>query len=129
MLARVLLAIALLGTLTSTAYLLLVAVGVLRFCRRRRAELSAAEFIPPVSILKPLHGLERNLDENLESFFQQDYPEFEILFCARNANDAGLEIARRVAASFPHIPRALAGRKYACNVARKCCAVQLRSWP
>ena len=33
----------------------------------------------------------------LETFFQQDYPEYEILFCARSAEDAGLETARRVA--------------------------------
>lgn len=104
MLANVLLAIALLGTLTSTAYLLLVAVGVLRFCRRRRAELSAAEFTPPVSILKPLHGLEPNLDENLESFFQQDYPEFELIFCARHSDDPGLVLARRLAERYPRVP-------------------------
>jgi ceramide glucosyltransferase len=104
MLASVLLAIALLGTLTSTAYVLLVCLGVLRFCRRRRAEIAFTDFTPPVSILKPLHGLEPNLEQNLESFFRQDYPEFELIFCARRADDPGLALARRLAERFPHVP-------------------------
>jgi ceramide glucosyltransferase len=58
---------------------------------------------PAVSILKPLHGAEPNLDSHLESFFNQHYPEFEVLFCARSADDAGLKIAREVAARHPGI--------------------------
>jgi ceramide glucosyltransferase len=57
-----------------------------------------------VSVLKPVHGDEPGLEENLASFFQQDYPEFEILFCARHSDDAGLAAASRVAARFPRIP-------------------------
>src|ERR1035441_9365548 len=78
-------ALAVFGVTTSTVYSLMVAVGVLRF--RRRATASGARgFQPPVSVLKPLHGDEPNLEENLASFFQQDYPEYEILFCARKSD-------------------------------------------
>ncbi len=63
-----------------------------------------AEFTPPVSLLKPLHGSEPELERRLESFFEQDYPMFEILFCARSDQDPGLSIAMRVAARYPHIP-------------------------
>lgn len=59
---------------------------------------------PAVSILKPLHGDEPSLEQNLRGFFDQDYPSFEVLFCARRENDPGLEAALRVAAEFPHIP-------------------------
>ena len=41
---------------------------------------------------------------SLKTFFEQDYPQYEILFCARSADDAGLETARRVAALYPQIP-------------------------
>ena len=51
-----------------------------------------------------MHGAEPDLEAHLASFFEQDYPEYEILFCARQPNDAGLEIARRVAARYPQIP-------------------------
>lgn len=103
MLASVFLAIALLGTLTSTAYLILVACGVVRFGRRRRSAMGAGLFTPPVSILKPLHGLEPNLEENLESFFEQDYPEFELIFCARRDDDPGLKLAHSLAARHPRV--------------------------
>ncbi|MGB7983945.1 MAG: glycosyl transferase family 2, partial [Terracidiphilus sp.] len=85
-LSAALLALAVLGAATSTVYSLMVVVGVLRF-RRRAAAFGVGDFLPPVSLLKPLHGNEPNLEENLASFFQQDYPHFEILFCARHASD------------------------------------------
>jgi ceramide glucosyltransferase len=69
---------------------------------RRRAQ-QPAKFTPPVSLLKPLHGTEPGLEAHLESFFQQDYPEYEIIFCARSEQDEGLEIARKVAARYPAI--------------------------
>jgi len=101
-LSAALLALAVLGAATSTVYSLMVAVGVLRF-RRRAAASGVGDFLPPVSLLKPLHGNEPNLEENLASFFRQDYPHFEILFCARHASDAGLEAARRAASRFPGV--------------------------
>ncbi len=61
-------------------------------------------FTPPLTLLKPLHGAEPGLEAHLATFFEQDYPEYEILFCARSAEDAGLETARRVAARYPQIP-------------------------
>lgn len=90
------------GILTSTLYALLVTVGALRLARRRRV-LPVRSFAPPVSLLKPLHGSEPDLEAHLQSFFEQDYPEFEIIFCARSDQDSGLEIARRVAARYPKI--------------------------
>jgi ceramide glucosyltransferase len=96
-----LLVLGIIGIFTSTMYALLVAMGKLRFVRRRRG--TAPDFAPPVSLLKPLHGSEPDLEARLETFFQQDYPIYEILFCARNEQDAGLEIARKVAARHPEI--------------------------
>jgi ceramide glucosyltransferase len=93
--------LAVFGVITSTVYSLMVAMGVRRFCLRPAAPRT---FLPPVSILKAVHGDEPNLDEHFASFFQQDYPEYEILFCARHADDLGLAAARRVANRFPHVP-------------------------
>lgn len=98
-----LVAIAILGTLTSTAYLLLVVVGAWRFARRRSQLRSAVPYFPPVSVLKPVHGLEPNLEENLESFFRQDFPNFELIFCARQADDPGLQTAQRLSRKHPGV--------------------------
>lgn len=95
-------AIAIIGITTSTIYSLMVVFGALRF-RSRVAHPGVRTFHPPVSVLKPLHGSEPELEQNLTTFFEQDYPEFEILFCARHETDAGLAVARRVAARYPKV--------------------------
>ena len=104
----VLLTIAVFGLITSTVFAGMVLTAVPRFLRERRVAESELRkrtgFTPPLTLLKPLAGAEPDLEAHLASFFEQDYPEFEILFCARQPNDAGLEIARRVAARYPHIP-------------------------
>src|SRR5436305_1140728 len=97
-----LLLLSIIGIITSTIYALLVATGAVRLAQRRRS-LPAGKFAPAVSLLKPLHGLEPDLESHLQSFFEQDYREFEIIFCARTDQDAGLQIARRVAARYPKI--------------------------
>ena len=99
-------ALAVFGVITSTVYSLMVALGVRRFRRSTaaaKAKFGTSTFLPPVSVLKPVHGDEPDLEQNLTSFFQQDYPEYEILFCARHSDDAGLAAARRVAARFPNV--------------------------
>lgn len=97
-----LLVVSIIGIFTSTVYALLVVAGAVRLNARRR-RLLPATFAPPVSLLKPVHGLEPDLESHLESFFEQDYPKFEIIFCARSEQDPGLEIARLVAARYPAI--------------------------
>ncbi|MDE1176189.1 MAG: glycosyltransferase [Edaphobacter sp.] len=106
LLLHILFWIAVLGTVTSSIYCLMVIAAAIRFGVRRRREERAAmtsTFLPPVSVLKPLHGTEDGMEQNLETFFQQNYPEFELLFCARHDNDAGLQLARKVAERYPHV--------------------------
>jgi ceramide glucosyltransferase len=92
------------GTVTSTIYCGMVVFGAVSFARRkRREERAPVEFLPPVSVLKPLHGSEPDLEENLKRFFDLDYPEYEVLFCARHDSDTGLQLARRVAAQYPQV--------------------------
>src|SRR5580704_1271467 len=102
LLLRILFYVALTGTVTSAIYCTMVLVAALRFARRKRSEERAyGEFLPPVSVLKPLHGAEPDLEENLKRFFELDYPEYELLFCARHETDAGLQMATRIAAGYP----------------------------
>jgi ceramide glucosyltransferase len=58
----------------------------------------------PVSILKPLDGLDEGLEKNLRTFFEQDYNSFEILFAARQGDDPGLHLARRLSLEYPATP-------------------------
>jgi len=106
-LAYFLLGLALLGTLTSTIFLLLIVASVFEFrsqSRRSRSSQTTTAPLPPVSVLKPVHGMEAQLRQNIESFFRQDYPSYEILFAADEADDAALELVREISANYPQIP-------------------------
>jgi ceramide glucosyltransferase len=73
--------------------------------RRRKRRYGAAQALPPVSLLKPVKGLEENLDGCLRSFFEQDYPgEFEIVFASAQRDDPAMAVARTIAAAYPHVP-------------------------
>lgn len=99
-----LLGLAVFGLLASTIVAGIVLTATPKYLKERRAARSRPAFTPPLTLLKPLHGVEPGLAEYLATFFDQDYPEYEILFCTRAANDPGLELARRVASRFPHVP-------------------------
>jgi len=104
----VFLGLAIFGVITSTVFTGMALAAVPRFLRERRAAYVKLDnnpgFTPPLSLLKPLHGDEPGLEAHLATFFEQDYPQFEILFCTRSAEDAGLATARRVAARYPQVP-------------------------
>ncbi len=83
----------------SIAYHLTALLAALRF--RRAPSPPSAGPQPPVSLLKPVRGLDRDLCSCLRSFALHDYPEFEILFAVRDPADPALPELRRLAADFP----------------------------
>ncbi len=105
---QVLLGIACLGVFSSTIFLLMVLIAAVRWRRGARAARQAAaatpeSSLPAVTIFKPVHGMEAQLEENLESFFQQDYPAFEVVLGARDAADAGLQLAEQIRQRYPRV--------------------------
>ena len=101
MFTRFLLVCTVIGLLSSTVYLFLVLEAARRF-RSTRPKAIASSF-PRVTVLKPLHGLEPFLERNLESFFVQDYPDFEIVFGARDAADPALKIVESLQRKYSRI--------------------------
>jgi len=61
----------------------------------------------PISILKPLSGLDPGLESNLRTFFAQDYPAFEILFAVRNETDPATQVVSRLQREHPRVPSRL----------------------
>src|SRR5258708_26882737 len=101
-------AVALVGTVSSAVYWGLVLAVVAKFrADSRKLLLSPTPdaSLPAVSMIKPVHGLEPQLRENIESFFRQDYPRFEILFGADSEDDAALEVVREVSGRYPQVAR------------------------
>jgi ceramide glucosyltransferase len=97
------------GTITSTIFLGLVFVAVARFRRGLPRKVQAVAAVPEsalpfVSVMKPLHGVEPRLRETLRSFFQQHYPQYEIVFGARSGDDPAMAIVAELRKEFPTIP-------------------------
>src|SRR6202166_1606136 len=65
----------------------------------------ALKTMPPISVLKPLCGRDDRLEENLRSFFTQDYPEYEILFAVHVLSDAAVAVVEKVSREFPDGPK------------------------
>ena len=81
-------------------YYLAASLAALRFFRRERAK-SLADFTPPVSILKPVHGVDFASRENFSSFCKQNYPEYEVLFCVNEMSDPAVTVVQAVMSEFP----------------------------
>ena len=79
-------------------YLLAEVVAAVSFARRR---LPIPPERPPISVLKPLHGEEPGLYENLRSFVEQDYPTVQMVLGANNANDGALPVADALIRDIP----------------------------
>jgi len=106
---QALLLLALAGTFTSTVYLGLTLAATARYLRKARVAQGAASktpssALPPVTIFKPVHGMEEQLAANLESFFQQNYPVYEVILGARDLDNPAARIAEQVRARYPHVP-------------------------
>jgi len=86
--------VAVISTLASMACL----VWITRQGRRK----GLPEYTPPVTIFKPLKGLDEELSDNLRSFFQLDYPVYQLLFCVADQDDPAIEVVRGLQAQFPN---------------------------
>ncbi len=105
---RILLAIATAGLISSSVFLLLAIVASVRFKRRSEAQgnfalSTSTDRLPPVTIFKPVHGMEERLEENLESFFLQDYPDYEIIIGARSVDDPAITLAENLRRKYPKV--------------------------
>ena len=85
----------------SWVYCVLTVIAARRYRAVRPPPLARAE---PISVLKPLHGLDEGLEENLRSFFEQDYPCFDLLFAARESSDPALALVEHLRSAYPGVP-------------------------
>jgi ceramide glucosyltransferase len=89
------------GILTASfIYMLLAIFGVLRFARKTR-QASVAYDVLPMTVLKPVCGLEPELMENLKSFCDQDFATYQVIFAVRDPKDPAIPTIEKVIAAFP----------------------------
>ena len=88
----------------SLVYCVLTILAAVRYRAVRPPELRIAV---PISVLKPLAGLDDGLEANLGTFFEQNYPRFEILFAVRSPDDPAIAVVERLRARYPGVPSRL----------------------
>ena len=84
-------------------YLLAIYCAWDYFREVRGAKASQSAFTPPVSILKPVRGVDRDAYENFASFCRQDYPQFEVLFAVADGHDPVVPLIAQLQRDFPRV--------------------------
>jgi ceramide glucosyltransferase len=101
-------AVAALGTIASLSFYLLAGFGIVSFLTASRKKSEQANppdsQLPPVSILKPLKGVDPEIWDSFCSHCEQDYPEFQIIFGVSDPDDPAIEVVRRLQAKYPKGP-------------------------
>jgi ceramide glucosyltransferase len=82
------------------------AIAAIR-CRVRKAPLAPPKDAPPITIVRPVCGVDNFDHETLESSFGLDYPHYEIIFCAARADDPAVGLVRELIAAHPEQPARL----------------------
>jgi ceramide glucosyltransferase len=77
-----------------------IVIAVVRLRRGRRSGPVSGQY-PPVSLVRPLCGIDNYAADTLRSTFELDYPQCEILFCVASAKDPVLPLVRDLMAENP----------------------------
>jgi ceramide glucosyltransferase len=83
-------------------HLISVIAAIVR-CRPPHAALPPAADAPPVTIVRPVCGVDNFVEETLRSSFCLDYPHYEIIFCVAQARDLVVPIVRALMAAHPDV--------------------------
>ena len=89
--------------LTLFSWVFWLAAAYLTWDFFRRPPAAPAGSLPPVSILKPVKGLDSGAYQNFASFCRQDYPRFELIFGVADPADPVIPLIERLQRDFPHL--------------------------
>jgi ceramide glucosyltransferase len=94
--------IVLVSAIAPFVFYLLCLYSIIEYSLESRKLLQRKDLLfPPASILKPVRGVDREAYENFASFCRLDYPEYELVFAAADANDAAVPIIEKLQRDFP----------------------------
>jgi ceramide glucosyltransferase len=83
-------------------YVMAICAGWSYFRRNKKLSEPERSFAPPVSILKPVRGMDREAYENYASMCEIDYPEYEIVFAVAETDDPVIGLIEELRAAYPH---------------------------
>jgi ceramide glucosyltransferase len=82
-------------------YCAAIYAGVSFFRGRKHCNASDRPFCPPVSILKPVRGIDCEAYENFASMCRIEYPEYEMVFAVADVDDPAVGLIKRLQEQFP----------------------------
>src|SRR6202051_4138681 len=96
--------VAAIGTVGSLFFYFLSALSMASFISDRHKKLKQPPLpptqLPPVSVLKPLKGIDPEIWESFCSHCAQEYPEFQLIFGVSDANDPAVDLVRKLQAKY-----------------------------
>ena len=95
-------ALLLVPVVVSCVYWIATGLMMARFFRRRAP--ADSSWLPTVSLIKPVCGLEKNIHENLSTACRQDYPRYEVIFSVQDSADPALPLLARIRGENPTVP-------------------------
>ena len=93
------LALAIFCIIAISSQIVSVLIAILRLWPNSRGEAALTQHFPPVSLVRPLCGLDNYAADTLGSTFALDYPHYEILFCVAAASDPAVPLVRELIAA------------------------------
>ncbi len=85
------------------AYLLFANFCIIELRKNIKRPHIPSGFTPAVTIFKPICGMEQRMDENLRSFCEQDYPEYQIIFGLHGNNDDAIPVIQKIIEDYPQL--------------------------
>jgi len=90
-------------SLCAIGYLLFANFSIIELRKSRKRPHTPSGFTPLVTVFKPICGLEHGMDENLRSFCEQDYPEFQIIFGLHGEDDTAIPVIEKIIQDYPQL--------------------------
>ncbi len=89
--------------LCSAGYLVFALFAVELFNLKRKKITTSSDVKFPVTVLKPVYGLDPEMLDNLRSFCRQDYPEYQIIFGVQDKKDLAIPLIEKVIKEFKNV--------------------------
>lgn len=99
MLEYILICIIVIGLIYETICFLVLRLEIKKYSKKKIKH----KFFPKVTILKPVKGIDDNFENNIRSYLELDYPNFDVIFGLHSVNDPAYSIINKLVNEYPNV--------------------------